>query len=640
MDATATGRRIAVPHRSFFPLVAAPPSDGPPRFQTRVAEAVVLGMIGGWLEMVAGLLHRGMVGTVTRVTVSLSRFHIPLGLLAHLAIFAAWLLLASVLSCRMLRGKRTEFVVAATGWFLALASPLLSIEELHWASSLVLAGGLALKIAPRWVRHRGIALRFGLPLLAMATALVVAFGFARGLSAETRAMAALPPAPPEAPNVVLLVLDTVRADHLGLYGYHRPTTPNLDALASRAIRFDQARSAAPWTLPAHASMFTGRWPHELAADYDRPLGTKFPTLAGFLSRQGYAAGGFVGNAFYCNGWFGVDRGFAHYEDAPENRTISVQQALRSAALTRHLMPVAVAAGLWPTTGQFPERKSAEQINRDALSWIDNAGDRPFFLFLNYIDAHGPYTIPEDFPREYSRLSNRELRAVNTTAKRVPESGRDAALADLRRDGINAYDDCIRYLDEQIARLLDALDRRDSGRETWVIITADHGEHFGEHGKYWHGNSLYRPLIDVPLLIVPPKGSEGRRVTVPVSPRDLPATVADLAGLAGSSPFPGSSLRRHWDAVAKDFEPGEAPLSELKLTSETIRVRDVSEGDRFRAAVVDRGQVYHRDPLGPEELYDQDDREEAQNLAADEDQAEALDRFRDLLDGQRDRDRQR
>ncbi len=116
------------------------------------------------------------------------------------------------------------------------------------------------------------------------------------------------------PNVLLIVMDTVRADRLSLYGYHRPTSPALEALAKGGIRFDEARATAPWTLPSHASMFTGRWPHELDASWRTPLGTKFPTLAEYLGSRGYATAGFVANVEYCSSEFGLDRGFTHYED--------------------------------------------------------------------------------------------------------------------------------------------------------------------------------------------------------------------------------------------------------------------------------------------------------------------------------------
>ena len=122
----------------------------------------------------------------------------------------------------------------------------------------------------------------------------------------------LPPA--NSPNVLLIVLDTVRADRLSLYGYERPTTPNLERLSKRGIRFDRARATAPWTLASHASMFTGHWPHELVTEWMTPLQGNLPMLAEYLGAHGYATAGFVANVLYCSQNSGLARGFTHYED--------------------------------------------------------------------------------------------------------------------------------------------------------------------------------------------------------------------------------------------------------------------------------------------------------------------------------------
>jgi len=176
--------------------------------------------------------------------------------------------------------------------------------------------------------------------------------------------------------------------------------------------------------------------------------------------------------------------------------------------------------------------------------------------------------------------------------------------------------------------------------TWIIVTADHGEHFGEHGKYWHGNGVYRPLVDVPLLIVPPNASTGMRVPDAVSLRDLPATVVDLVGGTTASPFPGRSLRPYWDAKANS-RPGaqaQAPLSEFKLPSEAKAVADLKPADRFHTAIVSGGRIYHRRPITPEELYDVGDREEAIDLKDDPEAAAALEGYRLQVERARLKDR--
>jgi hypothetical protein len=187
-------------------------------------------------------------------------------------------------------------------------------------------------------------------------------------------------------NVILVVLDTVRADRLSAYGYHRDTTPNLARLATRGVRFDRAFSTAPWTAPSHASLFTGRWPHELTIGWDRPLDATFPTLAESLAEAGYATAGFVANTTYCSYETGLDRGFEHYEDYDVTlRGVLLCSSLVERALAfAHKHPTWVnALGLGgPSKG---DRKDAARINRDFLGWLDgHAGrDRPFFAFLNY-----------------------------------------------------------------------------------------------------------------------------------------------------------------------------------------------------------------------------------------------------------------
>ena len=604
-----------------------------PRQAVWAAQAVWLGLASGWLEAGVVLGHQMMVGTVTNLSVRLNRYHVALGLLAHLAIFAGAWGLAVSLAGRWSRWWWRDPLVTGLGWFVAFASALLALEELHVVSSLMLAAALAATVGRWWLRHRNILLRRTLGPMVVGSVVVAGWSAFWVASSEDRALASLPPAPPDAPNVVLLVLDTVRADHLSLYGYPRPTTPNLDRLKNRAARFEFARSAAPWTLPAHATMFTGRWPHELSVDYDRPLDTTHPTLAGFLAGQGYQTAGFVGNTVYANSWFGIGRGFTRYEDAYENEEVSPREVLRCASLTREILPLAVKLGLMDSDGRWSPRKTAESVNRDALGWLDRRAttNRPFFLFLNYIDAHGPYTVPDDFPRQFSQATKLDLIQANRRAgnKSLPDAERYEQLDQL---GIDAYDDAIRYIDAQIGNLLAELDQRGLRQKTWVIVTADHGEHFGEHGLYIHGNSLYRPLIDVPLLVIPPDEPNVRQLADPVSLRDLATTVADIAGLKEKSPFPGHSLRHYWDDAVDAPPRRDPPLSEWKIPHGTTGLAGLPADDRIRTAIVNRDRILHRDPLGPDALYDVQDRGEEADLSDKVEELPFLDESRIVVEG--------
>ena len=174
-----------------------------------------------------------------------------------------------------------------------------------------------------------------LPWLLGTVAALACFSYGRELLSEHRALRRLPAAIPGAPNVLLIVLDTVRADALSLYGYDRDTSPNLVRLARGGVRFEQARATAPWTLPSHASMFTGRWPHQLDIGTFRPLDARSPTLAEVLGARGYVTAGFVANPIFCHADYGLARGFLHYEDIP----VSPLEILRSTLLGERLLKI-------------------------------------------------------------------------------------------------------------------------------------------------------------------------------------------------------------------------------------------------------------------------------------------------------------
>jgi hypothetical protein len=192
---------------------------------------------------------------------------------------------------------------------------VLAPKVYEWASALF-ALGAALRLAPLLERHAATLRRRLLVSFPALVALLVALaGWVIGGQSWADWREAARPMPPDrAPNVLLITLDTVRADHLSLHGYGRPTSPVLDTIAKAGIRFDEARAAAPWTVPSHATMFTGRWPHELGVRWQAPLGRAVPTLAEHLGSRGYATAGFVANAGYCSYDSGLDRGFTHYED--------------------------------------------------------------------------------------------------------------------------------------------------------------------------------------------------------------------------------------------------------------------------------------------------------------------------------------
>jgi arylsulfatase A-like enzyme len=383
------------------------------------------------------------------------------------------------------------------------------------------------------------------------------------------------------------VLDTVGADHLSLYGYDRRTSPTLDELASRGIRFDRLLAPSSWTLPSHASLFTGRWPHELSAGWLTPLDGTHPTLAEFLGSRGYATAGFVANKPYCLSDSGLARGFSVYRDHAFPRLT----ALKTTVLIDRLME-----GVWATE-QFLEdrldldllgsavdhlwrlikidRKEAAVVNREFLDWLSRRRqpERPFFVFLNYFDAHYPYELPAKGLHRFGERPRTTREAA--WLRDWPQSIEKGPSPNQIRFARDAYDDCVASLDEKLGQLIDELDRRSILQQTWMIITADHGESFGEQpGVFLHGTSLYDSQVHVPLVILPPSGGPSPRVVnETVSLRDLATTIVDVLGFQDGSPFPGVTLARFWNGSSRAGS-AEAALSDLAL-SEVVPLESVA-----------------------------------------------------------------
>ena len=270
-----------------------------------------------------------------------------------------------------LRPLHSLRLCAGTLGLLSILTLMVSCR-LHPIASVVLASGLGYRVMIRIERHLAHFRRLvRWTLFPMATGMIGLLACSLGVERfrEQWALASRVPIPANgvhAPNVLLIVLDTVRADRLSLYGYERETSPNLARLARRGVKFTQARSTASWTLPSHASMMTGRWPHENSARLHGPLDEVHPTLAQFLADNGYATAGFVANTSYCGAETGLARGFTHYED----HDLSLCGIVRTAALGRRLFWEAfVAARGWVGRPlQSEPHKNAKTVFDAFLSW--------------------------------------------------------------------------------------------------------------------------------------------------------------------------------------------------------------------------------------------------------------------------------
>jgi arylsulfatase A-like enzyme len=518
---------------------------------------------------------------------------------------------------------------------------LLLIPGFYSLACALVALGIARQSTPFLIRHWPRLLtvvRRGVPLLLGVVVVLVGVGLGRDLIARKRATAAPMPAQTQALNVVMIVLDTVRADHMSLYGYNRDTTPNLARLAQRGVRFEQARSTAPWTLPSHASMFTARWPHELELERHAGLDASYPTLAEFFRDHGYATSGFVANRFWCGRESGLARGFVEYKDFP----LTPGEVLRSSTLGSLLTRVVdraqgefasrITSDVMRKVSHDYQRKDAAEVNREFLDWHTQHGERPFFAFLNYFDAHDPYIVPQGYRKHFGKfpVSTAEVALLRDWQK-MGSRQLDSTELSLVTD---AYDDCIAALDQELGKLFDELGRRGVLDKTLVIVTSDHGEQFGEHGGFRHGVSLYGSEVHVPLLVLAPTGvPDGRTVREPVSLRDLPATILDLIGWRGESPFPGTSIASTWGTSGiEPHNPAEPLLSELGNPIEPTgkKPRLVANSETL-TSIVDEGMLYIHHENGVEELYNIDaDPAETLNLSGSESSGPILSRFRQTL----------
>lgn len=302
-------------------------------------------------------------------------------------------------------------------------------------------------------------------------------------------------------NLLLVTLDTVRADHVGAWGYRASETPNLDRLAAEGVRFAEAETPVPLTLPSHATILSGLLPPEHGLR-NNGFG-RFPqapaTLATDLAAAGYRTGAFIA-AFVLDHRYGLDRGFANYDDD---------------------IPRDAVAGL-------DARRPGRLVVDRALEWIDRGGSKPFFAWVHLYDAHAPYASPEPFATRFAATP---------------------------------YDGGIAEDDAQLGRLLADLDRRGLAARTVVAVVGDHGEELGEHGELTHGLLLYEPSLHVPLIVrAPGVLPAGSVVGTPVSLVDLGPTLAGLldrplvapAGRALDGRNLSLSLRRRQEPLAVDL----------------------------------------------------------------------------------------
>lgn len=333
------------------------------------------------------------------------------------------------------------------------------------------------------------------------------------------------------PNVVLVTLDTVRADHLSVYGYGRPTTPNLNDFAASAVTYTHAVAASDMTLASHASIFTGLYPQRHGAHRTRmapwgsPLSATEVTLASILQKRGYATLAVGANDGFLDADFGLGQGFQYYDVRPPANPFAAQRILSARQLMiRALRPLLSRHDLESVY------RSAAAITDAAISVLDrDRSARPVFLFLNYMDAHDPYVPPAPFDELFDQQDGSVVELnLEILKARLSAVHRDASESE-RMHLTARYDGAIRYIDAQLGVLFEKLRKRDLYDSSLIIVTSDHGEAFGERGELGHDISVYRHQVDIPLLIKYPN-STTREVRVDnVSHTDIMPTVLGVLG---------------------------------------------------------------------------------------------------------------
>ena len=433
------------------------------------------------------------------------------------------------------------------------------------------------------------------------------------------------PAPTDNPNLLFVVWDTVRSDHLSLYGYPRATTPRLDAWAQDARVFENTLATANSTVPTHASLFTGLLPseHGAHANHQR-LDDRFTTLAELLRSAGYrtylwAANPHLSRAKNFTQGFDVTEHPWSDDIREEARRVvraKVPADDQSSALRAKLDEPDAGDWVLSAAGSLAADRAADFAAADP--------DRPWLVFVNYMEAHRPYVPPLEYRQQFMNESEiRRSYAIDRSWPRVW-----AHVFGLRRypeDDLRVvtatYDAAIRELDDLFADLLDTFDARGLlERETIVVLTADHGELLGEHGLLDHQYSLYQPLVRVPLVVHAPGRVTPGRSTTPVMAMDLFPTLLDLAGVAPPQDFASQarSLLTPDDGRVRLAEyPAvfERPLRTVrKLAPDT----DLSSWERRLRAYDAGGWKLIEGEDGRSELYDlKADPGERRDLSASE-----------------------
>jgi arylsulfatase A-like enzyme len=517
--------------------------------------------------------------------------------------------LLGILFTPLLRaGAVVHLLAMALAWYglerwVRVDSPVLMLGEVARP-----VGGALLALLGIWIARARPRLAWALGCGLLLAGIAAPPVYLHAVTPPQLPLAELPPAQPGAPNIVLVVLDTVRAGNVSGYGYGRPTSPELDRLATEGALFLDATSPSTWSLPSHASLFTGVYPSSHGAHGEhRYLDARYPTLAQVLDRHGYETFCITANPWISDG-LGLTRGFAWQDTSlREQGGAGVGFSFIHRLLDR--------------LGLQDADKGGEAVAESFERWTRERpapGGRPAFVFLNFIEAHFPYhVLPRDSLFRFTDRSYDDLRSISLDLMGQQFGGKGRTVAEAGGPAKDMYDGGVAYSSQLLARVTDALKAKGMLDQTVLVVLADHGELLGERGEFFgHGPTLYQESVGVPLLVrYPPRIPAGSRVTQPVSTLGVFATVLDLAGIEAPQTLQVGSLV---PLARGESKSGGGPiLSELHVSPELRpqaarrdpqmhydrRYRLLREGS-FKLIETSKGETYFYDlSSDPGETHD-------------------------------------
>ena len=574
-----------------------------------VREAAKAGVLVG---LVLAAVDLGQVAWLNPASLKLKAvlwlvgLYVGSGLLGALVVFALGALLwRARLGERV--GTLRGVLLAVGGFLLAQEAALRAFSPLSpwrpWAvAGTALAALILMPVLARLVRRVPVALAAVWLVLLGAAGVGASRGFvaprdeAGSTAPSTAAVAAA-----GKPNVVLVLIDTLRADHLGCYGYSRPTSPNIDAFAKESVQFLQNFSQSSWTKPATASLLTSHYPsmHQCYLEQQK-LPESEVILPQLLKQVGYQTAVFSGNPWVTPD-YGFDRGVDHFFSTYDERFARVTLFMNTLKrLSKLFGDNAFVYNRIKMTvqGELSTTARDDVTTGEAVKWLQTHHDKPFFLYLHYMSPHHPYDPPPPYDKF---VPDRSIKPVTYYPKKSYfffEHG-DPLPPAQRDDMIARYDGDILFADHAFGNLLAELKRLDVLDKSVVVLIADHGEEFYDHQNWGHGQSIYNELINVPLIIRYPAAlPQGTKVATTTMSVDVVPTLLDLVGAPPLASAVGQSLV----ATAKGAVAARAPeaYSELiykygaarGVVDDQSKLIDYTKGDQHKQELFDLGSDFH------------------------------------------------